>query len=333
MPLLVLLLLLQGVRAEKVFEKQISPTHVVSLLRNSTQSKITFQIRIEEKANHSRFWDLTTLETPFGYEFVRADSGTVVLRAENDYGFKGPYLKLFFDLESKKVLKRIEYTDTTLAQIPNAEAQRVLGVSEEIINRLRMPSEALSPFEPRTPPQELLAAPLPQSTYAQFARARPARVRDGYVEGTSIEEAIGPYQITGDKIWFGKNFYDGEGTTGVGAIGYFDRTAKKYSFLPIREVLDWSVSNLLIEGDTVWAGLVNHPEGADHSGGLLRHNLKSGITRKYRIDEIIYRIERTPDGLYMSTSNGVYVLKNERLRRYLVEPDIDGEPVIISEEL
>src|SRR5262245_7023959 len=333
MPSLVLLLLLQGVHVEKVFEKQISPTHLVSLLRNSTQSKVTFQIRIEEKANRSRFWDLTTLETAFGYEFVRADTGTLVLRGENDYGFKGPYLKFFFDLESKKVLKRIQYTDTTLVQIPNPEAQRVLGVPEEIINRLKMPSESLSPFEPRTLPQELRAAPLPQSTYAQFARARPARVRNGYVEGTTIEEVIGPYEIAGDKIWFGKNFYDGEGTTGVGAIGYFDRTAKKYSFLPIREVVDWSVSSLLIEVDTLWASLVSHPEGADRSGGLLRQNLKSGITRKYRVDEIIFRIERVPDGLYMSTSNGIYVLKNDRLRRYLVEPDIDGKPVIISEEL
>jgi hypothetical protein len=330
---LVLLLLLQGVRVEKVFEKQISPTHVVSLLRNSTQTKITFQIRVEEKANRSRFWDLATLDAPFGYEFVRADSGTVVLRGESDYRFNGPYLKLFFDLQSKKVLKQIEYTDTTLAQIPNALAQRALGVSEEIVNRLKMPPESLSPFEPRTLPQELVAARLPQSTYSQFARARPARVRDGYVEGTSIEEVIGAYQIAGDKIWFGKNFYDGEGTTGVGAIGYFDRTTKKYSFLPIREVSDWSVSNLLIEGDTLWASLVSHPEGADRSGGLLRHNLKSGVTRKYRVDEVIYRIERAPDSLYLSTSNGIYVLKNERLTRYLVEPDIDGKPVIISEEL
>ena len=169
MPFLVVVLLLQGVRVEKVFEKQISPTHVVSLLRNSTQSKITFQIRIEEKANHSRFWDLTTLETPFGYEFVRADTGTLVLRGENDYGFKGPYLKLFFDLESKKVLKRIEYTDTALAQIPNAEAQRVLGVSEEIINRLSKVIETI--IEKEHDARQILLQKKPDTLWDQVGRA------------------------------------------------------------------------------------------------------------------------------------------------------------------
>jgi hypothetical protein len=45
--------------------------------------------------------------------------------------------------------------------------------------------------------------------------------------------------------------------------------------------VDWSVSSLLVEGDALWAGLVRHPEGADQAGGFIRHDLKSGVTRKY----------------------------------------------------
>ena len=334
MSLLVLLLLVQSARVERVFEKPISATHVVALVRNSTQTKVTYHLRVEEKADRNRAWELASLDKPYGYELVRADSGSVVLRGESDYGFKGPYLKLFFDLQSNKVLRQIDYSDTALSQISNAEAQRVLGIPSEMVNLLKMPFESLSPFEPRKLPQEFLGTTLPQSTYTEFARARQARVRDGYVkEGTAIEEVIGPYQIVGDKIWFGKNFYDGEGTTGVGAIGYFDRTTRKYDFLRIREVMDWSVSSLVVEGDTLWAGLVTHPEGADRAGGLIRHNLKSGVTRKYRVDEVIYRIQRVGDSLYLNTSNGIYVLKDERLTRYLIEPDINGKPVIISEQL
>jgi len=48
---------------------------------------------------------------------------------------------------------------------------------------------------------------LPQSTYDEFASARPGRVRDGYRRsGTTIDEHIGPWQIEGDRLWFGKTF-------------------------------------------------------------------------------------------------------------------------------
>lgn len=52
------------------------------------------------------------------------------------------------------------------------------------------------------------------------AKARPQRVKDDYVrENTIIEETIGPAQIEGDKLWFGKTFYDGEGNSGMGVCG------------------------------------------------------------------------------------------------------------------
>jgi len=332
--LLLAVSLLQSERAERVFEKAIDNTYVVVLIRHSTTTKTTFELRIEEKGNRRGFWELETFAPAYSFEFIRADSKSVVLRGVSDYGFKGPYLKLFFDLATKRILQRIEYTDTALSQISNPEAQRILGVPSEFINLLKAPFESMSPFEPRTLPPELLAAPLPQSTYADFARARPARVRDGYIkDGTNIEEVIGPYQIVGDKIWVGKNFYDGEGTTGVGAIGYYDRSARKYTFLRISEVLDWSVTNLLVEGETIWASLAGHPEGADYSGGLIRHDLKSGVTREYPITEVIHRIQRRLDRLYLPTSNGIYVLIDNRLTRYVVEPDINGRPILISEEL
>ena len=124
-----------------------------------------------------------------------------------------------------------------------------------------------------------------------------------------------------------------EGITGVGTIGSFDRAAKKFAFLQTPEVVDWSVSNLLVEGDTIWAGLVRHPEGADRSGGLLRRDNKSGRSRTYAVDDVIFRIERWRDGLYLTTSNGIYVLTGERITRHRVEPDINAKPSLVSEQL
>jgi len=250
-----------------------------------------------------------------------------VLRRSSDYGFDEGYIKLFFDPASKKVTKRVEFTDTGLLQMADSEIQRALGVTAEFARQLK------TPFEPKPLPLDLMAVPLPQSTYADFARLRPARVKDGYGPGSKIREMIEAYQVTGNLIWFGKSFYDGEGITGVGTIGSFDRAAKKFAFLQIPEVVDWSVSNLLVEGDTIWAGLVRHPEGADRSGGLIRRDNKSGSSRKYDVQDVIFRIERWRDGLYLTTSNGIYVLTGERITRYRVEPDINGKSALISEQL
>ena len=78
---------------------------------------------------------------------------------------------------------------------------------------------------------------LPRTTYDQFAAARPQRVKDGYRrEGTELNESIGPWQREDGRIWFGKTFYDGEGSTGVGGFGYFDEEEKKLQlFNPARD--------------------------------------------------------------------------------------------------
>ena len=331
--LAVILLLFQAPRTDRLFEKPIDDTYVLALIRTITPvgrgiETQSFRVVLEEKANRSRTWDLETIRSsPHNHEVVRADSGSVVLRRSSDYGFSEGYIKLFFDPVSKKVTKRLEFTDTGLLQVSDAEVVRVLGVTVDFARQLK------TPFEPKPLPADLIAAPLPQSTYADFARLRPLRVKDGYGPGSKIREMIEAYQVAANLIWFGKSFYDGEGITGVGAIGSFDRTTKRFAFLQVPEVVDWSVSNLLVEGDTIWAGLVHHPEGADVSGGLLQRDIKSGRSRKYDVVDVIFRIERVRDGLYLTTSNGIYVLKAERMTRYRVEPDINGKPVLISEPL
>ena len=45
---------------------------------------------------------------------------------------------------------------------------------------------------------------------------------------------IGPFVLSATKIWFASTFYDGEGVSGVGAVGTFDVPARKYQmrYLP-----------------------------------------------------------------------------------------------------
>lgn len=56
------------------------------------------------------------------------------------------------------------------------------------------------------------------------------------------EERIGPWKLEGDKLWFGKTFYDGEGMTGIGGFGYFEAADRKYHLFAPPEIARWSVS-------------------------------------------------------------------------------------------
>ena len=148
---------------------------------------------------------------------------------------------------------------------------------------------------------------------------------DGYDSAyTEIGEGPGPIHVVGDRLWFGKTFYDGEGATGIGGVGYFDTTTSKYTFLTVPEIVGWSVSAILVEGKDLWIGLVRHPEGADYSGGVLRHDLQTGTTTKYDVKDVILSIKRWNNSTYMATQNGLLVLKGEQLTDcYIVEPRID----------
>jgi hypothetical protein len=331
MPLLFLVLLLQGVPDKGVpdnrqVERPIDGDYAIAVVRTLLRSnQSTLHLRLIDRNNRNRFWDLETLPRPeLNCEIVRSDGTSVVLGYTTDYGISEGFVKYYFEASAKRVVKRIEFKDTSFGQIADVEVQRVLGVSREFARELK------AEFMPELAPDDLIDADLPQSTYAEFARARPRRVQDGYGPDSEIQERIEGFQAAGGRIWIGKSFYDGEGLTGVGGIGYFDRSTKKFTFLRIPEVVDWSVGALLVEGDTLWAALVRHPEGATFSGGLIRHDLNSGRTQKLEVDDVIYKIVRKQDALYVTTDNGIYVLKNEKFIRYRVEPDMNGKPTIVS---
>ena len=116
--------------------------------------------------------------------------------------------------------------------------------------------------------------PLPQSTWDDYVRLRPKDVAMNPLAATNNsyerEEVIGPYQIEGGKLWFGKKFYDGEGERGVGAFGYFDTETRAYRLFSPR-VAPYEIGAILVEPDAVWVGL-DH-QGEDISafpGGLVR---------------------------------------------------------------
>ena len=143
---------------------------------------------------------------------------------------------------------------------------------------------------------------------------------------------IGPYQIVGERFWFGKTFYDGEGNTGVGGFGYFDPEERKYGVFSPPELADWSASALLVEEKDIWLGLVRHPEGAPYSGGLLRYERDSGEAEKFDVHDVISQIKRWRGPLYLATANGLYILQDDRVKRYVFEPALDGGTAIFKSQ-
>ncbi len=98
------------------------------------------------------------------------------------------------------------------------------------------------------------------------------------------------------------------------------------------EIVRQSVSALLIEERNVWLGLELQGEWGNHPGGLLRYGRYSGWVDQFDVgvqssdfdEAIILQIKRWRGSLYLATTNGLYILKDNRLTHHVFEPALDG---------
>lgn len=169
-----------------------------------------------------------------------------------------------------------------------------------------------------------------QPDYGTFKKYRPRRVSNGYkAHNTHIGQGIGPFQLNGNKIWFGTVFYDGEGHTGVGGIGFFDLAENRLKVSYYKEIADWSASALYVEQDSIWLGLAGHPEGSSYPGGLIRYDRRSGSFRNYDVPGIIYFIKKRADALWMGTTDGISILRKGRIESVIFTFDKDGRRILL----
>ena len=299
---------------------------------NNAADTVRLCIKLIELAGAGKVWDIATLPASDFYKVLRADSTSIVLSRIGDYG-RSTSFKFFLDPISKKLIKQFVLTSAaSLDSFPDKGLASALNVPEDFLRVLKGRDPRPGPEDPwdKYLPQVMRDHPMPSSTYADFARLRPGRVENGYGPESAIGETPGPFQVDSSRIWFGKTFYDGEGESGVGGVGYFDKAKSTYTFLNIPEMAPWSVSALLVDDQILWIGLVGHPEGADYSGGLLRHDLKTGNTRRIPIGEVIQRIKAWNGRIYVATGGGASVIEGDGIvSRFMVEPDLNGEYIIV----
>lgn len=166
---------------------------------------------------------------------------------------------------------------------------------------------------------------LKNSSFATFASARPDRVRDGYDRGAAeMNEQIGPWKLEGDRLWFGKTFYDGEGQTGVGGFGYFDSVERKFRLFAPPEIAKWSVSSIEVDDDAVWLALIHNGEWGGSSGGLLRFDRRTETMKQFEVAEIVTDMSLVSGKLLAATRLGMAVVEGEQMRRFLVDRTTDG---------
>ena len=314
----------------------------------------------QEKANPGRVW---LLGTRAGFEncqshVERVTATDSVISCEGEKSFVGQNQKWVYDVRSKRLLAQFSYQpfaiyrsfpvnggavfvgsdDQRLIAVEYKEAGqpafRVLSGAEAIrwtsrvqihggIGRIFVESE-------KTPSPSVIPQ-LPRTTYDQFAAARPARVKDGFKrEGTTIQDTIGPWQREGTKIWFGKNFYDGEGSTGVGGFGYFDTGEHKMRMFAPREIVDWSVSAMSVSDDAVWMALVLNTESDRLSGGVLRYDRQTEAVRRFVLLDKATRIVEVDGKILVATGFGFALIDGDQVQRYFVDRGTDGRLQVLA---
>jgi hypothetical protein len=161
---------------------------------------------------------------------------------------------------------------------------------------------------------------VPQSTRREYIQLRPEDLRINPLppDDYDRQEVIGPYQIEDGKIWFGKRYYDGEGSRGVGAFGYFDTSTLTYTLFSPREVARYEVSAILVQPETVWIALDRFGEDISTSpGGLVCWNRVTRQLQQYPLEFVVKSIRMEEDRLRLKTREGYALFRNGELRRFL----------------
>src|SRR4030067_686086 len=64
-----------------------------------------------------------------------------------------------------------------------------------------------------------------------------------------VDTTIGGTTVAEGKIWFGLNFYSGEGHEGIGGVGYFDPITQKFGLLRHPAIIDCAARSIEVTNE------------------------------------------------------------------------------------
>ncbi|MCC6537571.1 MAG: hypothetical protein IT162_08485 [Bryobacterales bacterium] len=293
----------------------------------------TLAVELRDRADTNRRYSIARVPAPTDctLRLERLTMHDAVLACVGEKMDIHPHLKFVFDPRAKALVRHITYMPYAFTG-KGLVATNGVHTVKVVVEPGDEPSfriQAAPHQEERrwvadfTQPAGL--PPLPQSGYDDFARRRAERVKDGYERGsTMLEEVVGPHVEAEGVLWFGKAFYDGEGHTGVGGLGYYDRAARRYTLFAPEELAPWSVSAIAVTPEAVWLGLVHNGEWGPSGGGLLRYDRASGTARRFASPDIPRWITVEGGRVMAATDFGLTFIEGERQRRFFVDETSDG---------
>ncbi len=144
------------------------------------------------------------------------------------------------------------------------------------------------------------------------------------------EEHIGPWQVEGTKLWFGKTFYDSEGMTGEGGFGYFNGAMRSFEMYSPEAVKRASVSAVLVEPERIWLGLEHRGEYGSSGMGVIEFDRSKKETRKIEVPGVVLGLARAGKKIVMATEFGAVVWDGQSLRRFFVDMTTDGRMRVVE---
>jgi len=269
----------------------------------------------------------------------RAAANDVALLCHPEKGGGGPIHKFVYDPRAKALVGRVEYQPFAMRRVV-ARHGRVTATGNRVIAVTYTPEGdpafQIAADELRDDPlpeyrASLRGFTLPQSSYDEFAAARPRRVENGYRrKSTLFDEKIGPHRIVDGTLWFAKSFYDSEGFTGVGGYGYVDLKTRAFRWFSPPELVDWSATAMLLEDDAIWLGLASHEEWSTNAGGVIRIDRATQQIVRIALPDIVRDFARLGDRLVAATDFGIAVVENGRARRFFVDKTLDGRSRVVE---
>jgi hypothetical protein len=279
----------------------------------------------------------------------RATVTDTVVSCTPEKGNESIFQKFVYDVRSKRLVSHFEYKPVELLPVPDASGRTVFvgSDSQKLIVVEWRPDKSpefrfLSKGEaipwlahvgtnqgkvyllPDESTSLRFGKPLPKPTHEDLAKARPELLKAYGSWSPTIEESIGPIEPEGDKLWFGKAFYDSEGVSGVGGFGYFDAADHQYHLYSPPEVADFSISAIRVEPGAVWMGIYRRGEYGDGAGGILRYDRETHIVRKYDLPDIVNGLVVSRDRVIAGTDSGIAIIEGDQTRRYFVDRTTDG---------
>ena len=264
---------------------------------------------------------------PFAILETRDDDGLPLFIAGDRTAFRvlrarpgAPYLELLNEEDAAPIVSTLDIEVGSIGW----ETVRTLRRQSEVV---RFGADGRFRFDPATPDRitettgsGLRDHHLPQSTLEEVAR-----LRSSEQDRLEIEETIGPHRLVGSRLWFGKTFYNSEGFTGVGGLGFFDAAGGAFETLSPQEIRDWSVSAMAIDRSVAWAALAHRGEWGNSAGGLLRIDTGTGQVDTYPVPFEVSEVEVFADRLYLASRDGITILfPDAHIEHYFVDLSADG---------